>query len=74
MVQDAPHRAYGGHSAHVTGVRWGGDGSFAVSIGGRDRAVLQWRLVRRGRAKEEHRVAAPWAAVDEQGVVWGQRR
>ena len=74
VVEDAPNRAYGGHSAHVTGIRWGADGSYAVSIGGRDRAVLQWRLVPQRRAEEAHHVVAPWAALDDQGVVWEQRQ
>ena len=34
---------FGGHAAHVTNVRWCRDDAILVSVGGRDRAVLQWR-------------------------------
>jgi len=49
-VADAACDAYAGHSAHVTGVRFSRDGSRVVSVGGRDRAALQWRVVRSGGA------------------------
>ncbi len=74
MVEDAPHKAYSGHAAHVTGVRWGADESYAVSIGGRDRTVLQWRLVSKPAATVPRHIVAPWAALDAQGVLWGQKR
>lgn len=38
-------REYSGHSAHVTGIRFSPDNTWVVSVGGRDRAVFQWRLV-----------------------------
>lgn len=39
-------RKYGGHSSHVTNVRWNYDDRVLVSTGGLDTAVLVWdRLV-----------------------------
>jgi len=34
---------YGGHSSHVTCVRFSHDDSYVISTGGNDMAVFQWR-------------------------------
>ena len=78
VVDEAPAKTYRGHSSHVTNVRWSPDGERAVSVGGKDRAVFQWRLVddapRRAReraARARGAAEAPWAPLDSQGVAWG---
>ena len=43
VCEDAPSRAYCGHSSHVMGVRFSADDKYVVSAGGKDRALLQWR-------------------------------
>jgi microtubule-associated protein-like 6 len=45
VVEDAPHRAYRGHSSHVMCVRFSGDGQLVCSAGGKDYAMFQFRLV-----------------------------
>ncbi|KAK9828859.1 hypothetical protein WJX72_002429 [[Myrmecia] bisecta] len=45
IVATAGSRIYGGHSAHVMGVRFNADGSRVISVGGHDRSVFQWRVV-----------------------------
>jgi microtubule-associated protein-like 6 len=42
----APCRRFRAHSSHVMNVRWLAGGDRCVSVGGRDRAVVQWRLAR----------------------------
>ncbi|WIA35025.1 hypothetical protein OEZ86_003516 [Tetradesmus obliquus] len=77
VVEDAPGRCYGGHSSHVTCVRWSADQSYAVSTGGHDRALLQWRLLLPP-SKQERQAAhlarqqQVLAAVDPAGVVYGE--
>ena len=39
-------RRFRAHSSHVMNVRWLAGGDRCVSVGGRDRAVVQWRLAR----------------------------
>lgn len=39
-------REYTGHASHVMMVRFAPNNRWLVSVGGRDRAVFQWRLVR----------------------------
>jgi microtubule-associated protein-like 6 len=76
VVEDAPGHCYGGHSSHVTCVRWSADQTYAVSTGGHDRALLQWRLVLPP-SKQERQAAhlarqqQVLAAVDPAGVVYG---
>ncbi|XP_051845330.1 echinoderm microtubule-associated protein-like 2 isoform X1 [Antechinus flavipes] len=41
----APSHKYGGHSSHVTNVAFLWDDSAALSAGGKDTSVLQWRVV-----------------------------
>ena len=38
----AKGKQYGGHSAHVTNVRWSCDGSKLISTGGADLSVMVW--------------------------------
>lgn len=46
VVGHAPHHAHAGHSSHVLCVRWSAGQRYVVSVGGKDRAVFQWRLTR----------------------------
>lgn len=72
VVQHAPCHQYGGHSSHVMNVRWASDESFAVSVGGKDGAVMQWRLVPADAPQASvHEVVAPWERQDAQGKVYG---
>ncbi|GMH43908.1 hypothetical protein BSKO_11842 [Bryopsis sp. KO-2023] len=48
VVEDAGCRIEGGHSAHVMMCRFTCDGERVISVGGRDRAVCQWRVKRAG--------------------------
>uniref|UniRef100_A0A674CCA0 EMAP like 1 n=1 Tax=Salmo trutta TaxID=8032 RepID=A0A674CCA0_SALTR len=41
----APSHVYGGHSSHVTNVKFLFDDSCLVSTGGKDMSVMQWRVV-----------------------------
>ena len=70
VVEDAPHRAYSGHSAHVTCLRFSADGRRLVSVGGADRSAFQFRLVP---VQQPPPPAAPppasWGTVD--GKVYG---
>jgi microtubule-associated protein-like 6 len=66
---------YGGHSSHVMNVKWLADERWAVSVGGRDRAVFQWRLVppltqqeKAARRLAEQQV--PLVPCDQEGLVW----
>lgn len=45
VIEDAPHRAYRGHSSHVLSVRFNCDDSLVCSGGGHDWAVFQFRVV-----------------------------
>ncbi|GFR46990.1 hypothetical protein Agub_g8644, partial [Astrephomene gubernaculifera] len=77
VVQSAPAREYGGHCSHVMNVRWGADETYAVSVGGKDRAVFQWRLLHPpAPAASPGRAAlpTPWAQVDEEGIMWAPPR
>lgn len=40
-----------------------------VSVGGKDRAVFQWRVVRH-EARPPEPLAVPWAQVDDKGLMW----
>ncbi|WAR18910.1 EMAL6-like protein [Mya arenaria] len=41
----APHKMYGGHSAHVTNVRFTADDKYLVSTGGDDCCVFVWKCI-----------------------------
>jgi WD40 repeat protein len=43
LIEHAPSRHYAGHSSHVMCVRFSPDDKRVVSVGGKDRAVFQWR-------------------------------
>jgi len=68
VVERAPTKAYFGHSSHVMNVRFNADDSRLVSVGGKDRAVFQWRtrFVAAGEEPPSQRpvVSAPWASDD----------
>ena len=68
VVERAPTKAYFGHSSHVMNVRFNADDSRLVSVGGKDRAVFQWRtrFVAAGEEPSSQRpvVSAPWASDD----------
>ncbi len=38
-------------------------------MGGKDRAVFQWRIVRQV-VREPKPLSTPWAQVDERGLMW----
>lgn len=45
VVKGMQSLVYGGHSSHVTNVRWSLGDECLLSTGGNDRSVLQWRCV-----------------------------
>lgn len=70
VVLHAPCHAYNGHSSHVTNVRWSADEAFAYTTGGKDRATLQWRMVREPAPVPMARGAGMPQALDGDGVRW----
>jgi hypothetical protein len=44
LIQALSHK-YGGHSSHVTNVAFLWDDSMALTTGGKDTSILQWRVV-----------------------------
>ena len=46
LTKDAAHAKGTGHSANVQNLKFNKSDEFLVSIGGKDRAVLQWRVVK----------------------------
>ena len=55
-----------GHSSHVMNVRFSPTDAWVVSVGGKDRAVFQWRFERiADRAKRPEPADPPWARVGE---------
>ena len=44
IFQSTAH-IYGGHSSHVTNVRFLHDDSRLLSTGGKDMAILQWQII-----------------------------
>ena len=46
IVPRAQHRAYVGHSAHVTNVAFTEQDKWLISTGGNDRAVFQWQVTK----------------------------
>jgi WD40 repeat protein len=51
VVEDAPSRAYTGHAAHVSQVRFLLNDEACVTTGSVDLAVMQWKFFPRGRKK-----------------------
>jgi microtubule-associated protein-like 6 len=45
VAKNASSLDHRGHSSHVTNVRWSHDDSYVISIGGNDRAVMEWKVV-----------------------------
>ena len=45
IVPRAYHKAYEGHSSHVTNVAFTESDKCLISAGGNDRALFQWQLV-----------------------------
>ncbi|KAL7687927.1 putative guanylate cyclase activating protein [Plasmopara halstedii] len=45
VAKNASSVDYRGHSSHVTNVRWSCNDSYIISIGGNDRAIMEWRIV-----------------------------
>ena len=73
VVDEAPSRREAGHSSHVMNVRFSPTDAWVVSVGGKDRAVFQWRFARiADRAKRPEPADPPWARVGE--VDAGRRR
>lgn len=46
VVKNAASNEYRAHSSHVTNVRWGVDDTKLISVGGLDRCVMQWNVLR----------------------------
>ena len=66
MIKHAPGVSYGGHSSHVMNVRWAADESRVVSVGGRDRSVLQWTVLEPRPFKDRPKPQAPYALGDRE--------
>jgi len=43
VIDDAPHRSFKAHSSHVMNVRFSSDDKVVMSVGGKDRALMQWK-------------------------------
>ncbi|GLC69071.1 hypothetical protein PLESTF_000783800 [Pleodorina starrii] len=72
VLEDAPHRAYRGHSSHVMGVRFSCDDSLLVSVGGYDWAMFQFSVVEL--QPMDHGPNLPtkvWGALDPEGRSYG---
>ena len=70
IVNQAPCRSYRGHSSHVMNVVFNSNDKRVVSVGGKDRAVFQWRTrnLRHDEKPKPPKSAhenAPWALHDE---------
>ena len=65
VAKCAAKKSYGGHAAHVMNTRFLKNGKFVVSVGGKDRAVMVWRLDRN--EDQEDSAAKP---KPKQGVRW----
>jgi len=38
-------KSYGGHSSHVPRVSFNSNGEYLLTVGGNDKALLQWKIV-----------------------------
>jgi WD40 repeat protein len=67
VVDEAPRKKNAGHSSHVMNARFSPDDAWVVSVGGKDRAVFQWRFREvTGEDPEKKRSAdPPWARVGD---------
>ncbi|KAJ0405579.1 hypothetical protein P43SY_009628 [Pythium insidiosum] len=45
LAKNAGAVEHHGHASHVTNVRWSSGDTHVISVGGNDRAVMEWRLV-----------------------------
>jgi microtubule-associated protein-like 6 len=71
VIEDAPHRAYRGHSSHVMCVRWSADDAYVASVGGKDWAMFQFKVAA---LEEQGAAAAAKRAGNDEGsgqMVWG---
>jgi len=59
---DAPYKAFRGHSSHVMCARFTADDAYVVSVGGNDRGIFQWRTcgVAGKDAEADRRALAIW--------------
>ena len=69
IVSQAPCRSYRGHSSHVMNITFTANDKRVVSVGGKDRAVFQWRtrMLREDempKKTERAHEKAPWAQHD----------
>lgn len=46
VAKNAGALEHRGHSSHVTNVRWSAGDAYVVSVGGNDRCVMEWKVVR----------------------------
>lgn len=72
VVEDAPHRAYRGHCSHVMCVRVNYSDQRVCSVGGKDRAVFQFKLVPLASEPEpEPEPEKVWGPLDSEGRSFG---
>jgi WD40 repeat protein/Ca2+-binding EF-hand superfamily protein len=75
VVEDAPHRRSVGHASHVMGVAFSPCGNRLLSVGGTDRCVFQYDVVRK--PPPPPRAASPekeWLPMDAKNKTYGWRR
>lgn len=46
VTKNASALEHRGHSSHVTNVRWSWNDAYVVSVGGNDRCIMEWKVVR----------------------------
>lgn len=69
VVEDAPYRAYRGHSSHVMCVRYNCDESLVCSAGGKDRAIFQFKFAEFQPTPPPEPEAEPvWGPLSAKGV------
>merc|ERR1719198_1871101 len=56
VVEDAPFKSFSGHSSHVMNIRFLKDDTHVVSVGGKDRAVFQWKYYPKRVARDTRRM------------------
>jgi len=72
VVEDAPHRAYRGHCSHVMCVRINYADRRVCSVGGKDRAVMQFKLTELDEEPEpEPEPEMVWGPLDSAGRTYG---